>query len=134
MILSRTAQRHAGVSAGDPFEPGTLMSLGQPGVMHQQLREAGFVDLAVEPIAAPFALPSVQHYIEFVRSSASPVMQLLKALPPAAQAAAWDDMSTQLQAFSTAQGWVGPNELLLCSATAGADEVPGRSRHGASTR
>ena len=134
VILARTAQRHAGVPAPDPFEPGTLMSLGQPGVMPRLLHEAGFIDIAVQPIAAPFVLPSVQHYIEFVRSSASPVMQLLKALPPAAQAAAWDEMTEQLQVFSTAQGWVGPNELLLCSATASADDSQGHVRSGAATR
>ena len=134
VILARTAQRHAGVPARDPFEPGALMSLGQPGVMPRLLHEAGFVDIAVQPIAAPFALPSVQHYIEFVRSSASPVMQMLKPLPPAAQAAAWDEMTEQLQAFSTAQGWVGPNELLICSATASADEIHRHSRSGEATR
>ena len=78
----------------------------------------------VQPMAAPFVLPSVQHYIDFVRSSASPVMQMLKALPAAAQAAAWDEMRAQLQVFSTPQGWAGPNELLICSATAGINEPP----------
>ncbi len=121
-VLARAAHRHAGVAEVSPFEPGGLMSLGQPGVMLRLLREAGFIDIAVQPIAAPFVLPSVQHYIEFVRSAASPIMQMLKALPPAAQAAAWDEMTQQLQVFSTSGGWAGPNELLLCSATADADE------------
>ena len=133
VILARTAQRHAGVPAGDPFEPGTLMSLGQPGLMQRLLHAAGFADIAVQPMAAPFALPSVQQYIAFVRSSASPVMQLLKALPPAAQAAAWDDMTAQLQAFSTLEGWAGPNELLLCSATAGAGAPDNHALPGAPT-
>ena len=134
VILARTAQRHAGVPARDPFEPGALMSLGEPGAMPRLLHAAGFVDIAVQPIAAPFALPSVQHYIEFVRSSASPVMQMLKALPSAAQAAAWDEMTEQLQVFSTPGGWAGPNELLICSATASAEEPPIDLRPGAPIR
>ena len=134
MILARTAQRHAGLPERSPFEPGALMSLGQPGLMPQLLHQAGFVDITVQPMAAPFVLPSVQHYVDFVRSSASPVMQMLKALTPAAQAAAWDEMTEQLQVFSTPQGWVGPNELLICSATAGADEAHAASRHGAPAR
>lgn len=117
VTLLRTAQRHAGVPERDPYEPGTLMSLGQPGVMLRLLHEAGFVDIDVRPIAAPFVVPSAKHYIEFVRSAASPVMQELKALPRAAQVAAWDDMTEQLQMFSTPTGWSGPKELLICSAT-----------------
>ncbi|MBK7060317.1 MAG: class I SAM-dependent methyltransferase [Rubrivivax sp.] len=124
VILARTAQRHAGLPDRNPYEPGSLMSLGQSGVMPRLLHQTGFTDIAVQPMAAPFVLPSVQHYIDFVRSSASPVMQMLKALPAAAQAAAWDEMRAQLQVFSTPQGWAGPNELLICSATAGINEPP----------
>ena len=121
VILARTAQRHAGLPERSAFEPGGLMSLGQPGLMPQLLHQAGFINITVQPMAAPLLLPSVQHYIDFVRSAASPVMQMLKALTPAAQAAAWDEMSEQLQVFSTPHGWAGPNELLICSASAGAD-------------
>jgi len=127
VILARTAQRHAGLPERSPFEPGGLMSLGQPGLMQRLLHQAGFVDIAVQSMAAPFVLPSVQHYVDFVRSSASPVMQMLKALPPAGQASAWDEMTEQLQVFSTPQGWAGPNELLICSATNGVDEPPSPS-------
>ena len=115
-ILARTAQRHAGLPAGDPFAPGSLMSLGKPGLLAQWLREAGFTDIEVRPVSAPFSLPSAQDYIAFVRTSASPIIEMLKALPASAQQDAWDDMTCQLEAFSTARGWEGPNELLLCSA------------------
>jgi SAM-dependent methyltransferase len=120
MILASTAQRNAGLPPRDPFEPGTLMSLGGPGMMLRLLHEAGFNDIDVQPIAAPLLLPTAKHYIEFVASAASPILQMLKTLPLAAQAAAWDEMTEQLQVFSTPQGWAGPNELLICSATAGA--------------
>ncbi len=64
-------------------------------------------------IAAPFRLPSARAYLDFVRSSASPIQQILAALPPAAEDAAWAEIEQRLDCFSTDDGWSGPNELLL---------------------
>jgi ubiquinone/menaquinone biosynthesis C-methylase UbiE len=119
VTLARIAQRHAGTPAGDPFAPGSLMSLGRPGLLAQLLQDAGFTDIAVRPVSAPFRLPSANDYVEFVRTSASPVMQMLKALPERARIDAWNDMTSQLETYSTTGGWEGPNELLLCSADCG---------------
>jgi hypothetical protein len=51
-----------------------------------------------------------------VRASASPIQHILSRLDRAAQEAAWNDMEARLHAFDTADGWVGPNELLLTAA------------------
>jgi len=115
-ILMSTACKHAGVPPPSPFAPGTLFSLGKPGLMAQLLETAGFSEIDVHPVAAPFRLPSVRHYLDFIRSSASPIMEILARLPERAQVAAWDDMEKQLNAFASQAGWEGPNELLLCSA------------------
>lgn len=119
-----TARKHAGaahVSATKPanvFEPGTLMSLGKPGLLGALLQTAGFVDVAVHTVSAPFHASSATHYVDFLRSSASPVIEILAPLSAVARQAAWNDMAEQLSVFSTATGWVGPNELLLSSALA----------------
>ena len=113
------AQRHAGIAPTLPAladAPGTLFSLGRSGLMAELLHRAGFVDIEIRTASAPMRLPSSRHYIEFVRSAGLPVVQLLAALPEAAQRAAWDDMSAQLARFDTPGGWIGPNELLLCAA------------------
>ena len=119
-IMMQTALRHAGLTADapSPFAAGTLMSLGRPGLLVQLLNEAGFVDINVQPVIAPFRLPQSLHYIDFVRSAGSPIMQILAPLTVTEQGDAWDDMEAQLNAFGTTRGWVGPHELLLCSATA----------------
>lgn len=114
-ILMATACRHAGLPAPSPFAPGSLFSLGQPGLMAQLLQAAGLAEIDVQEMAAPFRLPSSKHYLDFIRSSGSPVMQILAPLSGAAQSAAWDDMESQLNQFAGSQGWEGPNELLLCS-------------------
>lgn len=115
-LMMATALKAAGISAPSPYTPGSLLSLGQPGLMAQLLERAGFVDIDVQKMPAPFKLPSAQHYVDFVRASGSPIMEILAKLSRQAQDEAWADITKQLEVFGTATGWVGPNELLLCSA------------------
>ena len=116
-IMAATARRHAGLPTASPFEPGSLLSLGQPGLLAELLTAAGFAHVEVHKVAAPMRLRSCRHYIDFVRTAGLPIMALLASLPTAAQQAAWLDIEGQLDQFATADGWQGPNELLLCSAT-----------------
>ena len=115
-ILMATALKHAGLPARDPFTPGGLLSLGKPGLADQLFRAAGFQDVASTALDAPFHLPTARHYLDFVRASASPIQQIVGRLSPEAADAAWADMEARLGVFTTASGWVGPNELLLTAA------------------
>ncbi len=112
-ILMSTALEHAGLPARDPFLPGGLLSLGRPGHIDQLFRSAGFHDVATTAIDAPFRVSTVDDYLDFVRTSASPILQILARLDAAAAEAAWTAMRQRLEVFTTAQGWDGPNELLL---------------------
>ena len=115
-ILMSTALKHAGLPARDPFQPGGLLSLGKPGLTDELFRAAGFQDVATTALDAPFRLPTAHHYLDFVRSSASPIQQILGRLTPDAANAAWAEMEERLGAFTTPGGWAGPNELLLTAA------------------
>lgn len=112
-ILMSTAMKHAGLPPRDPYQPGGLLSLGKPGLIDSLFTQAGFNEVATTVIDAPFRMPSVRHYLDFIRTSASPVMQILGRLDAAAVDAAWAEMQERLSAFNTATGWEGPNELLL---------------------
>lgn len=112
-ILMATALKHAGMAPREPFQPGGLLSLGKPGMLEGLFNQAGFHNVTSLRVAAPFRLPFASDYLNFVRTSASPIMQILGALAPAEQAAAWDAMQVQLQVFQTPDGWEGPNELLM---------------------
>ncbi len=112
-ILMSTALRHAGLPARDPNQPGGPLSLGKPGRIDELFESAGFSAVSTIRIAAPFRLPSVLDYLDFVRSSASPVVDFISRLDAFAQDAAWADIETQLRAFDCSEGWQGPNELLL---------------------
>jgi SAM-dependent methyltransferase len=112
-ILMSTVMKHAGLPQQDPYQPGGLLSLGKPGLVDRLFTRAGLLDVATTSIDAPFKMPSVRHYIDFIRSSASPVLQILSRLEPAAANTAWAEIEQRLSAFNTAAGWEGPNELLL---------------------
>lgn len=112
-IMMSTALKHAGLPPRDPFQPGGLLSLGKPGLMDQLFRQAGFTEVATTMIDAPFKLPSARHYLEFIRTSASPIRHILAKLEEPAASAAWAEMEERLAVFATATGWEGPNELLL---------------------
>lgn len=114
-ILMSTAIKHAGLPPRDPFQPGSLLSLGKPGLLEVLFRQAGYADVTTSRISAPFRLPSAQDYLSFVRTSASPIVQMLAKLDPQAQEAAWAEMEDRLHAFQTPAGWEGPNELLLAA-------------------
>ena len=115
-ILMSTALKHAGQAARDPFQPGGLLSLGKPGLVDDLFRAVGFQRVSTTALDAPFRLPSARHYIEFVRASASPIQHILSPLTTVAADAAWAEMEERLDLFTTSDGWVGPNELLLTSA------------------
>ena len=112
-ILMSTAIKHAGLAQRDPFQPGSLLSLGKPGLLDALFGQAGFAGVTTHRISAPFELASTSDYLDFVRTSASPIMQILGQLEPSAQAAAWAEMQERLGVFQSPGGWQGPNELLL---------------------
>src|SRR5262245_48893868 len=111
-----TAIKHAGLPAPDPYQPGGLLSLGKPGLIDELFKEAGFREVATTRIAAPFRLPSAEVYLDFVKSSAGPIVAIMQRLEPAKREGAWMEMEERLRQFETASGWVGPNELLLTAA------------------
>lgn len=112
-MLMATALKHARLPSADPATPGGLLSLGRPGRLDALFREAGFVDVASIALDAPFRLPSADRYVDFVRSSAGPIAEIVGRLGPARAEAAWADMREQLRAYDRDDGWAGPNELIL---------------------
>ena len=123
-ITLAMARKHAGLVSGAaaqtarPFEPGSLMSLGKPGLLEELLQTAGFVDVSMRYVPAAFHTDSAEQYVDFLRSSASPIIEMLAPLPDAARQDAWADITDQLKVFSAPAGWIGPNELLQCVAVA----------------
>jgi SAM-dependent methyltransferase len=114
--LMATAIKHAGLPPPDPFRPGGLLSLGKPGLIDALFREAGFREVATTKMAAPFRMPTAKAYLDFVKTSAGPIVAIIERLAPAKQDAVWIEMEDRLRTFETETEWIGPNELLLTAA------------------
>jgi SAM-dependent methyltransferase len=112
-ILVSTAMKHAGLPPRDPYQPGGLMSLGKPGLIDELFLAAGFSAVSTTKVAAPMLLPSVGHYLHFIRTSASPILQIIAGMDDGNRRTVWAEIEDRLSAFNTPDGWVGPNELLL---------------------
>ncbi|MDM0109982.1 class I SAM-dependent methyltransferase [Variovorax sp. J22R24] len=115
--MMKVARKHRGLSGSvSPYADGGLFSLAAPGRLASLLTAAGYVDVAAEPLSAPFELPDAAAYVAFVRSSGSPIVEVLAPLGAKAREAAWREMEEALQQLRCEQGWRGPNELLFGSA------------------
>ena len=115
-ILMSTALKHAGLPPADPYQPGGILSLGKPGLIDELFQKAGFSQIATTKVAAPFRLPAVKDYLDFIKTSAAPIIQILERLEPQKREAAWAEIEEKLKPFETGAGWEGPNELLLTAA------------------
>lgn len=114
-ILVQTAFKYAGLPPPNPYQPGGLFSLSKPGHLDQLFVSAGFKNATSRTLFAPFTLPSARVFLEFVRNSASPVLQILSKVSEAERALAWQEMEEKLNAFQTENGWQGPHELVLAA-------------------
>jgi ubiquinone/menaquinone biosynthesis C-methylase UbiE len=118
------ARRFAGLDTPSDLKlhpehpPGSLMSLGQESKLKDLLLVAGFTNIIVRALSVPFRLKNAQEYVDFLRQSASPLIEILSKLSPHLQDQAWLEMGKQLKAYDCESGWIGPNELLLCAAQA----------------
>ncbi len=99
-----------------PGQPGPF-SLGGPGVLESVLTKARFRDIRVEVVPSPLRLPSAADCVRFERESFGALHQMLAGLDEAQREAAWAEIEAKLAQFETDDGFVGPCELLVASAT-----------------
>jgi SAM-dependent methyltransferase len=99
-----------------PGQPGPF-SLGGPGVLAEVLGAAGFRDVTVETRPAPVRMSSTAEFVRFARESFGALHQMLAGLPEDERPPVWAEIEEQLGRFETAEGFVGPCELLVGSGT-----------------
>jgi SAM-dependent methyltransferase len=116
-IVVSTAFKHAGLPPRDPYQPGGLLSLGKPGLLEELFGKAGFTDVKTAKVEAVYRVPTAKDYVEFVRTSAGAILQILGKLDDAAKDAVWAEIEGKLNVFQGEAGWEGPNELLLTVGT-----------------
>lgn len=109
-------RKRAQLPPPQPGQPGPF-SLGAAGVLESVFAEAGFRDIRVQTVPSPLELPSAAACVQFERESFGALHQMLAGLDDDGRAAAWSEIEEALGQFETGEGFVGPCELLVASAT-----------------
>ncbi|HEU4425100.1 MAG TPA: methyltransferase domain-containing protein [Pilimelia sp.] len=109
-------RRRAQLPPPAPGQPGPF-SLGVPGVAEQALAAAGFQDITVEPVPSPVRMASAAECVRFERESFGALHQMLSGLSEPERQAAWAEIGEALAEFEGPDGFVGPCEMLVVSAT-----------------
>jgi SAM-dependent methyltransferase len=97
-------------------QPGPF-SLGSPGTLSNVLEQAGFRDIEEEVVSAPVVLPTAADCLRFERESFGALHQMLSGLGPEAQESVWTEIGEALADFETAEGFIGPCELVVAAGT-----------------
>jgi SAM-dependent methyltransferase len=103
---------HAQLPPPAPGQPGPF-SLGTPEVAEQALLDAGFVDVESMLLPSPLRMPSAAECLLFEQDSFGALHQMLSGLDDAGRDAAWAEIAVRLREFETADGFVGPCEMLV---------------------
>ena len=109
-------RRRAQLPPPAPGQPGPF-SFGTRGVAEQALAAAGFQDIAVETVASPVRMASAAECLRFERESFGALHQMMSGLSEADQDATWAEIGQVLTRFEGPNGFVGPCEMLVISAT-----------------
>lgn len=95
-----------------PGQPGPF-SLGNPGVLEEVYRKAGFRDAQTQLIPAPLRMASAAECVRFERESFGALHQMLPGLDEAEREAAWAEIEQELGKFEGPDGFEGPCELVI---------------------
>ena len=109
-------RERAGLPAPAPEQPGPF-SLADTELVRSEFTGAGFTDVNVELLDAPVRLPSAAECVRFERESFGALHQMLGSLEPTEQDDVWAEIEQRLEQFETADGFVGPCELVVIGAT-----------------
>lgn len=109
-------RRRAGLPPPLPGQPGPF-SLGAPGALERVLADAGFRDVEVHKVASPLRLDSAAECLRFEYESFGALHQMMAGLDERARAATWAEIEQALRSYETADGFLGPCEMLVGAAT-----------------
>lgn len=112
----RMIRERRGLPPPEPGQPGPF-SLGSPGVLVQNLVDAGFQDAQEQVIEAPLRFASAAECVRWRQEASGTMQQMLSGLDDREKEEIWKDIKEALRQFETADGFESPCELMICSAT-----------------
>jgi len=111
-IPVQVIRRRAKLPPPEPGRPGPF-SLGQPGALEKLFGDAGFRDVGVETLSAPVRVSTAAECLRFEKESFGALHQMMAGLSAEEQAETWQEIEEELGQFQTADGFVGPCEVLI---------------------
>jgi len=109
-------RRRAQLPPPAPGQPGPF-SLGAPGAAEAAFAQAGFHNITIEAVPSPVRMASAADCVRFERESFGALHQMLAGLPERDRQAAWSEIGQALAEFEGPNGFEGPCEMLVISAT-----------------
>ena len=109
-------RRRAALPPPLPGQPGPF-SLGDPDILAQRFRDAGFNNIEIAREQAPLRLESALECLQFEQESFGALHQMLVGLSPSEQDDAWAEIEDALGAFERDGQFEGPCEVLVAAAS-----------------
>lgn len=95
-----------------PGQPGPF-SLGNPGVLEEAYKKAGFRDIQTRVVPAPLRMTSAAECVRFEQESFGALHQMLAGLNDEERKAAWEEIEHELSKFEGPDGFEGPCEMVI---------------------
>ncbi len=109
-------RRRANLPPPLPGQPGPF-SLGAEGVLARTLEQAGFREVEVRRVESPVRLASAAECVRFERESFGALHQMMSSLAEGEREDTWREIEAALGKFQSADGFVGPCEMLVGAGT-----------------
>jgi ubiquinone/menaquinone biosynthesis C-methylase UbiE len=95
-----------------PGQPGPF-SLGNPGVLEEAYKKAGFHDIQTRVVPAPLRMTSAAECVRFEQESFGALHQMLAGLNDEERKAAWEEIEQELSKFEGPDEFEGPCEMVI---------------------
>ena len=93
------------------------LSLGDPARLEAAFGSAGFVDVVIEPVAAPRSFNSAADAVHFSRTESPVWRELVAEVPPQDAEEFWQEVERAFRRYEGSSGCVIPGEVLVASGT-----------------
>jgi len=111
-IVFGIVQRKGNIPSPAPGEP-WMYALGDPGVLEDVHKRAGFLNVSVQAVPIQRRFASTADAIERMRNSAGDLRELMSRLNEAERERAWVEIEEQLKRFERPNGLELPGEVLI---------------------
>ncbi|HJV70570.1 class I SAM-dependent methyltransferase [Ideonella sp.] len=99
-----------------PGQPGPF-GLGNPGMLDDVFRQAGFANPEVHAVPVPHRMASAAEYVRVAREAFGAFNAMMAHLSPQERESAWNEVEASMRSFESPGGFEVPGECLVGAAT-----------------